>query len=38
MANAVFFLVAGKETVSTTLNFMWYELAHHQDVQDKVMT
>nr|XP_022915731.1 probable cytochrome P450 6a20 [Onthophagus taurus] len=35
-AQGFFFFLAGFETASTTMSFCLYELAHHQNVQDKL--
>uniref|UniRef100_A0A0B7B6B8 Cytochrome P450 n=1 Tax=Arion vulgaris TaxID=1028688 RepID=A0A0B7B6B8_9EUPU len=37
VAQAILFIIAGYETTSTTLQYLGYELAKNQDVQDKVM-
>jgi len=36
VSNAVLFFLAGYETTATTLNFILYELAINQGVQQKV--
>jgi cytochrome P450 family 9 len=38
VAQAVIFLVAGFETVSTAMSFAIYELAVNPDVQEKLVT
>ncbi|KAK3102135.1 hypothetical protein FSP39_009074 [Pinctada imbricata] len=36
LANALIFFFAGYETTAATLSFLSYELAHNQDIQDKL--
>ncbi|KAK3102689.1 hypothetical protein FSP39_013152 [Pinctada imbricata] len=36
LSNALIFFFAGYETTASTLSFLAYELAHNQDIQDKL--
>ena len=36
--NSILFLFAGFQTTADTMMFIFYELAHHPDSQQKVMT
>ena len=37
LGNSVLFFIAGYETTASTLNFLSYLLATHQDAQDKLL-
>ena len=37
VVNSIVFMVAGYETTATTLSWLFYDLAIHSDIQDKLV-